>query len=227
MPLSSTYRPAVQAGRAALLCLACWWGSGTALEVHPDRLRQQAASRYGPQAAQRVDAWLRRLHDDAGLSERDKLTRVNDFWNASVAGGDDQLIWKQADYWATPLESLGRGVGDCEDYVIGKYFSLVALGVPADRLRFIYVKARIGGPGSSQQIAHMVLGYYTTPNAVPLVLDSLLGTILPATERRDLIPVFSFNTDGIYVDGKQAAPVDRIGRWRELLLRMQREGLTP
>jgi len=227
MPSPLTFRAAVRAGRAAVLCLACWAGSGIALEVYPDRLQQLAASRYGPQAAQRVAAWLRHLQDDAALPERDKLTRINDFWNASVMSGDDAQIWKQADYWATPLESLGRGQGDCEDYVIGKYFSLVALGVPADRLRFIYVRARIGGPGSSQQIAHMVLGYYATPNAVPLVLDSLIGTILPATERRDLIPVFSFNTDGVYVDGKAAAPVDRIGRWRELLLRMQREGLTP
>lgn len=46
------------------------------------------------------------------------------------------------------------------------------MGVPANKLRFIYVRARVGGPASSSQIAHMVLGYYETPNAVPLVLDN-------------------------------------------------------
>ncbi|KAG1437658.1 hypothetical protein G6F55_014061 [Rhizopus delemar] len=80
------------------------------------------------------------------------------------------------------------------------------MGVPANKLRFIYVRARVGGPASSSQVAHMVLGYYATPNAVPLVLDSLISTILPATQRRDLTPVFSFNADGVYVDGKPAAP---------------------
>ena len=101
------------------------------------------------------------------------------------------------------------------------------MGVPANKLRFIYVRARIGGPASSSQVAHMVLGYYETPNAVPLVLDSLISTILPATQRRDLTPVFSFNADGVYVDGKPAAPVDRLSRWRDLLQRMEREGIRP
>jgi predicted transglutaminase-like cysteine proteinase len=120
---------------------------------------------------------------------------------------------------------LGKGAGDCEDYVIGKYFSLIALGVPTSKLRFVYVRARIGGPESTEQIAHMVLGYYPTPNSIPLVLDSLVSSIMPASQRRDLVPVFSFNADGVYVDGKQAAPVDRIGRWRNLLQRMEREGV--
>ena len=164
------------------------------------------------------------LGRNQGAAEAEQIKAVNDFWNQHVRGVEDIDAWKQTDYWATPLESLGKRQGDCEDYVIGKYFSLTALGVPADKLRFIYVKARIGGSGSRVQVAHMVLGYYSSPNAVPLVLDSLLSTILPATQRRDLIPVFSFNTNGIYVDGKQASPVERIGRWNDLLLRMKREG---
>ena len=92
-------------------------------------------------------------------AERDKLTLVNDFWNRSVMSGGLRDLGP-ADYWATPLESLGKGAGDCEDYVIGKYFSLLAMGVPANKLRFIYVRARIGGPASSSQVAHMVLGYW-------------------------------------------------------------------
>ena len=73
----------------------------------------------------------------------------------------------------------------------------------------------------------MVLGYYPTPNSVPLVLDNLISTILPATQRSDLTPVFSFNAQGVYVDGKTAATVDRIGRWRDLLIKMEREGVKP
>lgn len=186
-----------------------------------------AASRYGAKGAKSVGSWLQLLHNPPPALERDKLKLANDFWNRALLSGEDQTIWGQADYWATPLESLGKGAGDCEDYVIGKYFTLLSMGVPANKLRFIYVRARVGGPASSSQVAHMVLGYYETPNAVPLVLDSLISTILPATQRRDLTPVFSFNADGVYVDGKPAAPVDRLSRWRDLLQRMEREGIRP
>jgi len=188
------------------------------------RLLQTASQRYGAQGTQQVQAWLDMLARSRGLKEAAQIQAVNDFWNQAVIGAEDIDVWNQTDYWATPLESLGRGRGDCEDYVIGKYFSLVALGVPANKLRFVYVKATMGGPGSGIQVAHMVLGYYATPNAVPLVLDNLYTGIEPATNRRDLSPVFSFNASGVYVEGKQASPVERIGRWNDLLLRMQREG---
>ncbi len=210
---------------AALICLVCGWGMSAALELDTHRLQSLAASKYGPRGAERVAAWLQLLQDDRDLPEADKLARINDFWNQHVAQAEDQVVWGTADYWATPLEALGKGAGDCEDYVIGKYFSLIKLGVPTSKLRFVYVRARIGGPESTEQVAHMVLGYYPAPNAMPLVLDSLVSGILPAAQRRDLVPIFSFNAEGVYVDGKQAAPVDRIGRWRNLLQRMEREGI--
>jgi len=187
------------------------------------RLLQTAGQRYGANGSKKIQAWLDMLTRSRTLNETAQIRAVNDFWNQTVYGAEDIDVWNQTDYWATPLESLGRGRGDCEDYVIGKYFSLVALGVPAGKLRFIYVKASMGGPGGIQ-VAHMVLGYYATPNAVPLVLDNLYSGIESASNRRDLAPVFSFNASGVYVQGKQSTPVERIGRWNDLLLRMKREG---
>ena len=148
------------------------------------------------------------------------------FTNAATFS-EDAIVWGQPDYWATPLESLGKRAGDCEDYVIGKYFSLLHLGVAGAQLRFIYVRARIGGAGSTQSVAHMVLGYYETPQSEPLVLDNMLNEILPARERPDLGPVFSFNAQGIYVPGKQPTSAERISRWPDLLARMQQEGFMP
>ena len=106
--------------------------------------------------------------------------------------------------------------------MIGKYFSLIILGVSPDKLRFIYVRAQV----NDVAIAHMVLGYYETPTAEPLVLDSLIDTIEPARERNDLTPVFSFNVQGIYVPGAKPASVDQIGRWRTLMQRMRSQGFT-
>jgi hypothetical protein len=59
------------------------------------------------------------------------------------------------------------------------------------------------------------------------VLDKLMGSIAPASQRRDLTPVFSFNAQGIYVAGSATTSPDRIGQWRNLLVRMQKEGFRP
>jgi len=218
---------ALWAGAAALLLLVAAGLAQTqqtpVLLPDPPQLLQTASQRYGAGGVAQVQAWLEMLARSRNLSEAAKIQAVNDFWNQAVRAAEDVDIWDQVDYWATPLESLGRRAGDCEDYAIGKYFSLLALGVPAHKLRFVYVKANVGG----YQISHMVLGYYATPNALPLVLDNLVSRIEPANQRRDLAPVFSFNAGGIYVEGKEASPVERIGRWNDLLLRMQREGFAP
>ena len=203
------------------------YAPAVALKFDESRIQQSVQAKYGQRGAQAVTRWLTMMSQQRSLPESQQLRAVNNFWNSTVHGGEDRHVWKQADYWATPLETLGRRAGDCEDYVIGKYFSLIHMGVPAEKLRLIYVKARIGGRGSSQSIAHMVLGYYATPDADPLVLDSLVGSISPASQRQDLTPVFSFNAQGIYVAGAAATSPDRIGHWRSLLSKMQKEGFQP
>jgi predicted transglutaminase-like cysteine proteinase len=86
---------------------------------------------------------------------------------------DDMSVWGQSDYWATPAELIGQGRGDCEDFSIAKYYSLIELGIPVSKLRLVYVKAVQTGPAGTFLQAHMVLAYYATPNADPLVLDNL------------------------------------------------------
>ena len=73
----------------------------------------------------------------------------------------------------------------------------------------------------------MVLGYYPTPQAEPLLLDNLSGSIRPASQRPDLTPVFSFNSQGVYVGNAQKGSVDSISRWRGLLEKMRKEGFVP
>ena len=198
-----------------------------ALDFDGERLRSGMQSRYGAAGVQRLGQWLTMLQAQKDRSLQHQLTVVNEFWNRAVVQTEDSMLWAQPDYWATPLETLGKGAGDCEDYVIGKYFSLLRLGVPGEKLRLIYVRARMGGVGSTQSIAHMVLGYYETPMAEPLVLDSMVDFLLPSSQRKDLTPVFSFNAQGVYVAGAQPSSVDRITRWRDLLTRMKQEGFLP
>lgn len=192
-----------------------------------EKMLQLAQARYGSSAVLAVNQWRDVVVKSQGMPETMQLERVNDFFNRSIVFVDDTEAWGKADYWATPLETLGRGRGDCEDFAIAKYVSLRSLGVPLDRLRLTYVRAQTGG-GATQ--AHMVLAYYPAPNAEPLILDNLVTDIRPASRRNDLFPVFSFNSEGLWVGNGSSqrasgSSTARLSRWRDLLSRMQAEGI--
>ena len=209
------------------LLLVCFL-TGSLAAPNLDKTQALALERYGQRAADTVVAWRRMLDAARPLGEPDKLEAVNTFFNRRILFEDDMVVWQQADYWASPLEFMGRGAGDCEDFAIAKYMSLLLLGVPNEKLRMIYVRARFGGPSSNQSQAHMVLGYYDQPVAEPLILDNLIGSIRPAAQRADLTPVFSFNNEGLWVPGattSAADPTARLSRWRGVLERMKQEGL--
>ena len=92
--------------------------------------------KYNKFARQRVIDWQALIRENHNLPEQEKLNRVNAFFNANVQFIDDQALWDKKDYWATPIETLSIGGGDCEDYAIAKYFTLKQLGVDENKLRF-------------------------------------------------------------------------------------------
>lgn len=185
-----------------------------------------AAQRQGPQAVAGVRALQPVLASVLELDDGARLLAINQFFNRRIVFTDDLPVWGTADHWASPLEALEKGRGDCEDYAIAKYFSLIAVGVPMAKLRLVYVRAQIGGPDGIAQ-AHMVLAYYAQPGAEPLILDNLIGDVRPASRRPDLTPVFSFNGEGLWQGaGGPAAgdPTARLSRWREVLAKAREEG---
>jgi predicted transglutaminase-like cysteine proteinase len=186
----------------------------------------QSAQRLGPQAVQGVKLLQPLLASVAQADDTTRLDTVNRFFNRRIVFGDDALVWHMEDYWASPLETLQQGSGDCEDFAIAKYFSLLAVGMPASQLRLVYVRLQLGGAGGPSQ-AHMVLAYYATAQAEPLILDTLVTEIRPASRRPDLTPVFSFNSEGLWQgNGGQRLgdPVERLSRWREVLRKARAEG---
>lgn len=179
-----------------------------------------ASQRFDADAAQRLQAWRELLTQVPGLPIEQQLERVNSFFNA-IPFQEDERHWGRSDYWATPIELLSSGGGDCEDYAIAKYFTLRQLGIPSGQLRITYVRAL------TRNQAHMVLAYYDEPDAEPLVLDNIDPRVRPASEREDLQPVYGFNGDSIWLlsrlrgRGDRVGGANRIGRWQQLVTRME------
>ncbi len=168
---------------------------------------------YGERAAQRVRTWRNEIHQLFSLPERKKLEQVNNFFN-QLYFVDDIKLWGKNDYWATPLEFLGSNAGDCEDFTIAKYFSLLELGISDKKLRLVYVKAL-----NINQF-HMVLAYYAKPSSEPILLDNLNPSILRASKRRDLLPIYSFNGKNLWLmkskKGQLAGNSSRLSLWNDL-----------
>ncbi|USD67472.1 transglutaminase-like cysteine peptidase [Vibrio sp. SCSIO 43136] len=198
---------------ALLGLLALSFASG-ALNTQEQRWVDAVQRTYGDRAAQRMYAWRDVIHSYKGLPESEQLEAVNRFFN-QMNFIDDIHMWGQKDYWATPLEFIGSAGGDCEDFTIAKYFSLLELGVPDKKLRLIYVKA------IELNQFHMVLAYYSSPSAEPLLLDNLKYDITRASTRRDLLPIYSFNGTNLWLmkergAGKLAGKSSRLSLWNDL-----------
>lgn len=179
-------------------------------------VRERLASWTEFARAQKGAPRVVRLLDSSG-AEMDALQTVNSFFNR-IPFLPDAAHWSAEDYWATPAEMTASNGGDCEDYSIAKYFLLKEVGVPVERLRITYVKAiRLNQ-------AHMVLAYYAEPGAEPLILDNLEDRVRPASDRPDLVPVYSFNDDDVVLvrDSRKANP-RQIRAWRDLLAKLEAE----
>lgn len=204
-----------------LLLLFSWqpsllaWDANRLVAVATQR---SAAALSGARALQSALAGM------VGQTEAAQVVAVNAFVNRRIEYREDIEVWGQLDYWASPLESLEKGQGDCEDYAIAKYFSLTALGIPHRKLRMVYVRAAMGGP----PVPHMVLAFYASPEADPLVLDSLVQEVRLASQRTDLTPVFSFNAEGIWegvsLSTVRGNPAERLSRWGDVLRKARAEG---
>lgn len=188
----------------------------------PEAFLNDIERKYGDFAKRRVDAWQKLMKEKKEISEMEKLKEVNTFFNL-LEYRSDQAHWGVNDYWATPLEFLVSGAGDCEDFSIAKYFTLLELGVPDEKLLITYVKyTEYGG----YEQAHMVLTYYETATSVPLVLDNINKEILPADKRKDLRPIYSFNGSGLWRSkelskGKKLGSAEDVNMWAQMQKRMQ------
>lgn len=183
----------------------------------PESIIQKAEKKYSGNVRKRYEAFNAKLHELQNTSTELKLKEVNDFFN-KVPYADDINIWGKQNYWATPLEFLGKDKGDCEDYVIAKYVSLRNLGIESKKLYLSYVRSiHLKKP-------HMVLSYFETPYSVPLILDNMNFKIFPADKRKDLTPVYNYNGETLYrarqngQNGRKAINHEKVhNKWNRLM----------
>ncbi|EKD40312.1 MAG: hypothetical protein ACD_75C00097G0002 [uncultured bacterium] len=168
----------------------------------------------------RIASWHELMREKREVPEMQKLEAVNSFFNR-LEFAEDLIHWGKADYWASPQEMLVSNGGDCEDFATAKYFTLRQLDIPDEKMRLIYVKSlKLNQP-------HMILGYYAEPGMEPLVLDNFTDSILPASKRTDLLPIYSFNGQGFWLTRKRGSQrlggPERLSLWQELRSRFNRE----
>lgn len=197
-----------------------------AQQVFDQKLLSRVETKFGKAARLRLENLVELIVRDVpkGADDNEKMMRINAFFN-QVPWIADIDHWEKEDYWATPVEKLVTWGGDCEDYSVAKYFALKELGVPEDKLRLTYVKA------IKLRVAHMVLTYFSEPTAMPLVLDNIIPEIRPANTRKDLIPVYSFNGDGLWLakargTGKRVGDSKKLSLWQDLIKRMDNTDIT-
>lgn len=211
------------------LLLGSWVVAQTGHKLVNENTLQQITQTFGEKGRALFESWVELVisqkDSEVIKSDQEKLEHINRFFNEHIRFRSDETHWQKEDYWATPMESLVTSGGDCEDYVIAKYFSLIQAGVDQEKLRITYVKAiRLNQ-------AHMVLAYYPEPKSEPLILDNINPNILKASKRRDLVPVYSFNGLGMWLERQQGSirvgNANRLNMWVDVLLRMQEQGLGP
>jgi len=196
-----------------VLLIPQWWLYADVSSKY-QKLAKQAGLVYGVNAEKRVLAWRRLIEDSRSLSVVDQLTQVNNFFN-QMEFVDDDILWAKEDYWATPIEFLGMQAGDCEDFTIAKYFTLRELGVSDEKLRLVYVKAL------TLDQHHMVLAYYHKPTSVPVLLDNIDKELKPASKRPDLLPIYSFNAENLWLSKEKGRGLlvggsSRLSLWTDL-----------
>jgi predicted transglutaminase-like cysteine proteinase len=129
-----------------------------------------------------LSAWAGELRQLKGMTNFDKIAAVNSLVNKRTYA-DDRRVYGRSDYWASPREFLTRA-GDCEDFAILKFASLIALGMDDDNLRLVVGRLSDGTP-------HAFLAAKLGQNE--FILDNRQTEVYLTTDRSDYVPKYSMN----------------------------------
>ncbi len=123
--------------------------------------------------------------DDARVQTgRAQLGYINRAINLAIRPMNDLANYGVAELWTAPLATLAKGVGDCTDYAIAKYYALGEVGIPANDRRMVVVVS------AKSQEKHTVLAVREDQHW--LILDNRSMTIVEA-DTTQYVPLFVFD----------------------------------
>lgn len=159
-----------------------------------ENIFQHVEQEYGADAEKRLRYLHTMIIDNQDLPDMEKVELVNETLN-HLPWIADSSHWKEADYWATPMETITTFGGDCEDIAIVKWVVLTNLGITKEHLRLAYVKIKKTGEN------HMVLLFVKKPAAPTeeqkiYVLDNYVEDVKLGSERKDLLAIYLTDADG-------------------------------
>lgn len=186
-------------------------------------LKNTAQVNYGQAAQQRIESWRLLMMELKQASPAVQINRINRFFNQVVPFKHDKYHWSKADYWATPFELIVTNGGDCEDYAIAKYVSLMYLGIPPSQLFLGYTYSK------TYDTPHMVLVYQAGKKANMLILDNIVENIFESTLRDDLTLIYKFNKSGIWnpnLDRHRSyiGSIAQLEHWVDMQQRIKKSG---
>jgi predicted transglutaminase-like cysteine proteinase len=119
---------------------------------------------------------------------RVRLGWLNRAINMAIRPESDWSQYGLADFWASPLQTLASGAGDCEDYAIVKYAALRELGILPEDLRLVIVQ------DDKHEIGHAVVAVRFEQRW--LILDNRTMAILDVEDVRNYRPLFALDEQG-------------------------------
>jgi predicted transglutaminase-like cysteine proteinase len=137
---------------------------------------------------------LARISEEAaGKRLVEQVEIVNSLVNNSIRYREDQSLYGQPDYWATPTEILERASGDCEDFAILKMTALIRLGVPAKSLSLVVLR------DNRRNVFHAVLA--VTTSAGSFILDNVRPKVAMDSALPNYQPLYSLSGTRAWIHG--------------------------
>jgi predicted transglutaminase-like cysteine proteinase len=128
---------------------------------------------------------------DAGKARegRARLGEINRAINLAIRPVGDLQQYGEIDVWTSPLVTLTRGGGDCEDYAIAKFVALRLAGIAPDDLRIVIMHDTIHGEDHAV-VAARLDGHWLT-------LDNRRMAMVWDADVRNYRPTFVIDQRGV------------------------------
>jgi predicted transglutaminase-like cysteine proteinase len=123
------------------------------------------------------------------LEGRARLGEINRAINLKIKSMSDLALYGVEDVWSSPLATLAKGAGDCEDYAIAKFVALQDAGVAADDLRIVILRHDLLEEDHAVVAARL--------NGTWVMLDNLHMIMVEDQNVRGYHPIFLLDQNGV------------------------------